>query len=99
MPDTAANLIDRNRQFLTLAIHSDILVPITGGFIGYKIAAVFNPRRLKGFDKYAKPESYNSNYVANTFHLTIRRVTGYCQLNIGSFALGLQLGANLRLGK
>lgn len=99
LPDRAANLIDKNRRFLTIGVSTDLLLPITNGYLGVKMGGVFNPRSLKGYNKEGFPTTYSSSYFSNTFHLTLSRVTGFLQMNFGTYAVGLQLGANLRLGK
>jgi hypothetical protein len=97
LPDTAANLIDKHNNYFTLAIGTDIMGRTRNGSIGYKIAAVFAPRRLTQFDKNRRSFSKSSGYWSNTFHVTVKRVTGFTQLNFGTYAIDWQLGLNFRL--
>lgn len=99
LPGTAANVIGTSRNYMTLALTSDVVFHIRGGAVGYKIAAVKSLKALHGFDKSGIPYSTSPAYVSQTFHVTVDRVTGFSQLNFGTYAMSLQLGLNFRLHK
>lgn len=100
LPDTAANLIDKRRAFFTLGISTDILIPVARkGSFGLKIAQVYSLRNLKGYDDQKKPITHTPQYFSGTLHLTINRVTGFYQVNIGSYATGMQFGTAVRIGR
>lgn len=99
LPDTAANLIDRNRTTLTICLSTDFVAKTRQGSSGYQFAYIFNPKRLPGFDAARYAKSYQSAYMTHTLHINIQKVTGYFQLSMGTFSTGMQLGANYRLGK
>jgi hypothetical protein len=99
LPDSAANLIDRNQQSLSISFSTEILMPVGKDLVGCKTAVVFNPHRINGHNQMGSSTKYSSAYWSNTLHLTMRQVTIFGQLNIGSYAVGLQLGTNVRIGK
>jgi hypothetical protein len=99
LPDTAANLINTRRNEISIALTSDLVFHIGNGAIGWKQAFVRSFYRLHGFDKNRVPYDVIPAYVSETLHLTIHRVTGFTQLNFGTYAMSCQLGLNYRLGR
>jgi hypothetical protein len=99
LPDTAANMIDHHRQFLTIGISTSIAFPTSHGSAGFKWAIAGSPRIVKGYDKEGVPADYSSSYFSQTFHITNQRITAYVQWNIGFKAMGMQLGSNVYLGR
>jgi hypothetical protein len=99
LPDTSANLIDRSKLYFTLSIGTDLVFYIRNGQVGYKAAAVFSTRNLHGFYKDRQPFTRTSGYFSQTLHLTIKKVTGFSQLNFGTWAMSYQLGMSYRLGR
>jgi len=98
LPDTAANLIDRNRQYFTLSLTTDLILPIKDGSVGFKFSFSGSPRTFNGYNKNRIPTTYSPAYFSQTYHVTKNMVTGYLQLNTGTKAMNIQLGANVRLG-
>jgi len=99
LPDTAANLIGASKSYTTLAFTSDLVFHTPKGAVGYKIAFVKSLTLLHGFDRDRLPYSMSPGYVSQTFHVTVNRVTGFSQLNFGTYSMSLQLGLNYRLQK
>lgn len=97
LPDSAANLIERRKNYMTLSFGSDWVFHIYDGAIGYKIAYVMALSRLRGFDSEKNPFFRVPGYLSQTFHVTIRRITGYTQFNFGTYAMNFQFGLNYRL--
>ncbi len=60
LPDTSANLIDRNRTTLTICLSTDFVAKTRRGSSGYQFAHIFNPKTLPGFDASRYPKSYRS---------------------------------------
>ncbi|WEK33983.1 MAG: hypothetical protein P0Y53_15960 [Candidatus Pseudobacter hemicellulosilyticus] len=99
LPDTAANYIERNDQFFTISLYTDLVLAAKKGTFGMKWAMVYHPRSLDGFDTKRKPMTLHPNYFAFTLHYTNNRITGFWQANISPYANSVQLGANIRLSK
>lgn len=98
LPDTAANLIDRNRQYLTLSLSTDVIFPVNNGSIGFKFSFSGTPRTINGHNRDRSPTTYSPAYFSQTIHVTKKNVTGYLQWNLGTKAANMQFGANVRLG-
>lgn len=99
LPDTAANIINTRRSHITAALTSDLVFHIHNGSIGYKIAFVRSLYRLYGFNKNRVPYEVIPSYVSQTIHLTIHQITGFSQLNFGTYAMSFQVGLNYRLSR
>jgi hypothetical protein len=99
LPDTTANLNDHRRHYFTLSIGSDLVFHTRRGQVGYQVAAVISTRNLHGFDRHRHEFTRTPGYFSQTFHLTINKVTGFSQLNFGSYSMSWQLGMSYRLGR
>jgi hypothetical protein len=99
LPDTAANLIGASKNYATIALTSDLLFHLEKGAIGYKIAVVKSLNLLHGFDRDRNPYSVAPGFVSQTIHVTINQVTGFTQLNFGTYSMSFQIGLNYRLHK
>ncbi|MFT3827748.1 MAG: hypothetical protein QM731_27770 [Chitinophagaceae bacterium] len=99
LPDSAANIIDRNRDHMSIAITSDLVFHLRNGSVGYKASVALGTRRLTEYDKDRARSRYQPGCVSNTFHITIQKFTGFWQFNVGDHSLGMQLGLNYRLGR
>jgi hypothetical protein len=98
LPDSAAQAITRDKYFHTLGLTTNVIKKFrkSGNTFGYKFGFYFGTSRTKRLDNY-----YGTNllpmYISNTLHLTRDRVTGFAQINAGSYALNFQTGINVRL--
>lgn len=99
LPDTAANLIGASKNYMTLAFTSDLVFHTPHGAVGYKIAVVKSLSLLHGFNRNREPYSLAAGYLSQTFHVTVNKVTGFSQLNMGTYSISFQLGLNYRLHK
>jgi hypothetical protein len=99
LPGTAANLIGTSKNYMTVALTSDLVFHMPRGAAGYKIAVVKSLSRLHGFDREQEPYSLSPAYVSNTFHVTVNHLTGFSQINFGTYSMSIQLGINYRLHK
>jgi hypothetical protein len=84
---------------MTAALTSDLVFHTPRGAVGYKIAFVKTLNQLHGFDREQKPYSLSPGYVSNTFHVTVNQLTGFSQINFGTYSMSIQLGINYRLHK
>jgi len=99
LPDTAANLIGTSKNYMTAALTSDLVFHTPKGAIGYKIAVVKSMNLLHGYDRERIPYSVAPGYVSQTFHVTVNQVTGFSQVNFGTYSMSIQFGINYRLNK
>lgn len=99
LPDTAANLIDRYRNFYTGALSTEFIFSIGRGYLGYKCAVVRSLRNLPYYDEDRMLSHWTSTYTTHTLHVSQKRVTGFCQLSFGSRAAAFQLGANVLVSR
>jgi len=99
LPDTAANMIDKNASALFVSLHTDVVWRTRYGSAGLKFAVVANPRSIPGYLPSRYPASYSSGYFANTFHISGQRVAGYFQYSMGGKCAGMSAGASYLLSK
>lgn len=100
LPDKSVNLTDRNRQFMAFTISTEVLGPSNDkSIMGYKIAYTGSLRRIPGYTRSGDPYLYRPGVLSQTVHLTVRRFTGFGTFNLGGHAVGIHLGANIRLGR
>ena len=99
LPDTAANLIDRSRNFLTLALSTELVGSLKNGSISYKLAGGGSFRKMPGYAHDGTPMDYTSGFMSQTLAVTVNRVTLFSEWKIGSYSMGIHLGANVRLSK
>jgi hypothetical protein len=98
LPDSAANVITRDRYFQTVGLTTNVIKKFrkSGNTFGYKFGFYVGTSRSRRLDSY-----YGTHilpvYISNTLHLTRQRVTGFAQINAGTFALNFQTGVNVRL--
>lgn len=102
LPAGAANIVDRNSNFFTFSIFTEVVGRLNNGnSLGYKMAFTRSTQKLR-------PEPGNLNlaeddliptYFSQTIHLGIDRATFYTQVNLGTYTGNFQTGINLRIGK
>ncbi|RYY20814.1 MAG: hypothetical protein EOO04_19325 [Chitinophagaceae bacterium] len=98
LPDSSAQVITRDKHFHTIGITTNVIKKFrkSGNSFGYKCGFYFGTSRTRRLDSY-----YGANllpmYISNTLHLTRQRVTGFAQINAGSYAINFQTGINVRL--
>lgn len=99
LPDTAANLVDRHRNFYTAALSTEFIFRIGRGYLGYKCALVKSLRNLAYYDEDRKRSYWTSAYATQTLHISQGRITGFCQVSFGSRAAAVQFGANVLISR
>lgn len=99
LPDTAANLVNRSRDYLAIGLHSDLLFDVRRGTSGIKIGAVFSTRSETRYENSSVRSRMLPGYFSLTFHHTRDNVTAFYQTNLGTFTANLMIGLNYRLGK
>ena len=97
--DTSANIIERRKDFLALAISSDFVFVKRAGSVGFKISLVNSLRNISGFDEHSMPMNLHSGYLSSTVHYQHEKLTGSLQWNMGSYAVMFMAGAAYRLSK
>ncbi len=101
MPDSSANVINRYQTDGTLCFSFDLIgrSQKNGSSFGWKLARVITLNKqlyiLSTFDE----RFFRSNSLSNTFHYTDQQITGFIQINFGSYAANFQTGIIFRLGK
>jgi len=101
LPDSAADIIFRKNVTGTIGLCTDIISRSRhGAEFGYKMAWGFT---LNPQSDYSHTYSQNNVnpivYFSQTWHLTKGNITGFVQLNLGSYAGNMQFGMNCKLGK
>lgn len=97
LPDTATNLNNRHKSFITLGFHTDMLFKVRRGAFGVKFGPVLSMRRETISYSETDISRVSTGYWSTTFHLTKNRTTGYMQINFGSWAANVMFGVNCRL--
>jgi hypothetical protein len=97
LPDTAANLISRHRNFVTVGFHTDIDLKTRDGSIGLKLGAVLSTRKQTVTHNYGSTSPINPGYFSMTWHYSYGRTTSYWQTNIGTWTFMSMFGLNYRL--
>ena len=99
LPDSAVDILATNQWTKTIGGYMEFLAKRrrNGAVFGYKISAG---------GSFISPDTYRGNkringpfYFSNTFHLTKGKVTGFCQVNFGTYTGTFQTGFNYRLGR
>jgi hypothetical protein len=97
--DTSANIIERGKDFLALAISSDFVFVKRAGSVGFKVAFVNSLRNMRGFNERSVPMKLSSGYLSSTVHYQHQKLTASMQLNMGTYAIMFMAGATYRLSK
>lgn len=97
LPDTAANLISKSRNFVTFGFHSDLEFQTRRGYSGFKMGAVFSARNETRYSNSGAATRMLPGYFSVTYHYTRERITTFYQANLGTYAAGLMIGINYRL--
>lgn len=98
IPDSIANVVAREKYFHTIGFTTNVIKKFrkSGNTFGYKFGFHLSTNRTRRLDTY-----YGNHllpmYISNTLHLTRQKVTGFAQINAGSYALNFQTGINVRL--
>lgn len=99
LPDTAANIIFRGTNYLTISIGTDFVFKTRRGSFGFKNAFVTATRSETDYYSRAIYHSRTPGYFSQTYHFTTKRITGFYQLNYGNHSFGMQTGVNYKLRK
>jgi hypothetical protein len=102
IPDSAADAIHKHTLFTTVGLTTEFVFKLKkGGSIGYKLAIGSSLQKTNRF-YYGYYDNYRASfvpaYISNTFQITRNQVTGFGQLNLGSYAANFQAGISYRLG-
>ncbi len=105
LPDSAANVIFKKTLTATMGLYTDIIwksrhqmvfgLKFSGGFI---LNSKSNYSQMIT-DVKATTNIFPLTYFSPCFHVTRDKITGFVQLNFGSYADGLQAGFSYRLCK
>jgi hypothetical protein len=105
LPDSAANVIFRKTLTATLGLYTDIIWKGRHHTVyGFKFAGGFILNSKTDYsniitDIRATDNIFPLTYFSPCFHITKEKITGFIQLNFGSYADGFQTGFSYRLGK
>jgi hypothetical protein len=101
LPDSAANIIERNQQTGSLGINTELVFKgRSNNKFGIKIAGGSYLHQVRSHfynTNYTPGQTYDLVYFSNTYHFTVNKVTGFFQLNFGTKAGNFQAGINYRL--
>lgn len=92
-----ANLNDKNREFSTVSITTELLGKTKNGSYGYKIAYGASLQSLIQYDEDGNGRKVMPSSLSQTFHITQDRFTGYAQLNTGFYSYNFRFGINYRI--
>lgn len=92
-----ANLNDKNREFSTLSLSTELLGKMKNGSYGYKVSYGTALRTIMQYDEDGNGRKVLPGSLSQTFHLTQDRFTGYAQLNTGFYAYNVRFGINYRI--
>ena len=100
LPDSAADIIFKKGLTGTFGIYMDIIGKTTHGTaFGYKIAYGFPLNSINNYYRASGMSIFPISYLSQTLHLTKGRVTGFIQVNLGTYADNFQTGVSCRIGK
>jgi len=100
LPDSAADIIERNQNMGSLGLSTELIFKgRSANQFGIKIAG---GSYLHQLHSHTSPNNYYSRtydlaYFSNTYHFTVRKVTAYFQINLGTKSGHFQAGLNYRL--
>ena len=101
VPDSAVNGIHRNNVFATAGLTTEFVFNLRNkSTLGYKLSV---GSALQSIDRYYSDyndyyETFVPVYVSNTFRFSRNHVTGFAQVNLGTYAANFQMGFNYLLG-
>lgn len=98
LPDSAANIIERSANYMSIGFHSDFEFRIRRGYTGLKLGAVFSLHSLSDRSSIGYADRVLPGYFSFTYHATWQRTTGFLQFNAGTHSANLMMGINCRLG-
>jgi hypothetical protein len=105
LPDSAANVIFRKTLTATIGLYTDMIWKSRHQRVyGFKFSGGFMLNSRNNYsqvitDIKATKDIFPLTYFSPCFHATIEKVTGFIQLNFGSYADGFQMGFSYKLGK
>jgi hypothetical protein len=105
LPDSAANVIFRKTLTTSFGLFTDIIWKTRHDMVfGFKFSGgwILNPKT--NYDHFVTDIKATKNilpltYFSPCFHATREKITGFIQVNFGSYADGFQMGFSYRLGK
>jgi hypothetical protein len=100
LPDSAATLVSRTDNYHTIGVTTNVIKKFrkSGNTFGYKFGFYLSTKQLAVRDEF-NDGTLLPAFASNTLHLTRQRVTGYVQINAGTYAVNFQTGFNVRLGR
>ncbi len=105
LPDSAANVIFRKTLTATIGLYTDMIwISRHQRVYGFKFSGGFILNSSNNYSQMITDIKSTKNifpltYFSPCFHATIEKVTGFIQLNFGSYADGCQMGFSYKLGK
>ena len=105
LPDSAANVIFRKTLTVTLGLYTDIIWKSRHQMVfGLKFSGGLMLNSKSNYsqmitDIKATQNIFPLTYFSPCFHVTREKITGFVQLNFGSYADGFQAGFSYRLSK
>lgn len=98
IPVSGANIIERSNLYGGFTVSTDIIGRFPdGSLLGFKMAFNQSFRRLSGMLSNLDQVAGYPKYMSHTVHITLKRWTGYGQLNTGSDATNVQVGLVRRI--
>ncbi|RYG04816.1 MAG: hypothetical protein EOO02_05230 [Chitinophagaceae bacterium] len=100
LPDSLAEGIQRPDYFNTIGITTNLIRKFrkSKNKFGYRAGIFISTTQVRD-TKTMYAYNVIPAYVVNTVHFTKRRVTGYAQVNIGTYAANFMIGGSVRIGK
>lgn len=100
MPDSIANLINRDALFATIGLNTEVVIYERDGEWGWRVGfgwPLGSAYSSPGVFDNATGRFLHYKYFNFSFHYTHKRITGYGQLNLATKESGGVFGANYRL--
>ncbi len=97
LPDSAVDITDRRNTHVTLGGFTEFIFKPRNPDIslGYQMAIGSSLHRLRNYER--GTYDFTPFYINNTFHITVRRVSGIARITAGNYYGGVQLGFGYRL--
>jgi hypothetical protein len=100
LPDSAANIIFKNNLTGTIGIYTDALWSYRNGSqFGLKFSIYMLINSKSDYTAYGSYNIYPLSFFSLSFHGTVKKFTGFMQLNAGTKASSFQIGTSYRLSR
>lgn len=101
VPDSSANVVNKYQTDGTFGMNLDLIGRSRGdgSRFGWKLSRIVTLNRQLYHPANFDERIFKSFYLSSTFHYTNQQITGFLQINLGSYSSNFQTGVNYRFGK